>query len=145
MKGRTIILFKIIWNLVGYWMNKSYDVLKALNVHDLFLYHTAWYPVFSVCSSQFNFLNTRKSDLLHLWKVKTNPLMLKGQLDIIPHVWNSLSNDFGSYTYLSLFKKQLKTDMFSKYDKFQSCNIFQCIAQALLFVKTKPILLLNTC
>ena len=65
-------------------------------------------------SSKFNFLNVLTS-LLHLLKVK--PLILKGQLDMYLRsgTYFQMISDH-NYTNLSLFKKKLKINMYSKYE-----------------------------
>ena len=125
---RMDVLFKLQKRAIRICTNSNYRAhsaplfrkLKTLNVHDLFLYHTAiiGFQYFQcvlpssissmfLTNSQIHDHYTRKSTLLHLWKVKTTYSKRSTRYNV-PQVWNSLPNDFRSYTNLSLFKKKLK-------------------------------------
>ena len=102
--------------------------LKTLNVYDLAQYHTAvlGFNYFQcllpnvissmfITNEQIHNYDTRSTNLLHLWKV-TSSSSKKTVRYNLPQVWNSLPNNFRSYKTLSLFKRNLKVYLYSKYE-----------------------------
>ena len=134
-KSRMDVIFRLQKKAIRICTNSNYRAHSAplfkrsrtLNVYDLFKFYTAILgfqyfqnilptTIFSMFSTndQIHNHNTRNSNLLHLWKVKTS-FSKRLARNTVPQVWNSLPNFLRMINILSSFKRKLKHDLCSKY------------------------------
>ena len=101
--------------------------LKTLNIFDLYSYYIALLGFYYfqnilpqnisrmfILNNNVHNSNTRGRDSFHFWPVKTN-ISLKSVRNNFPVIWNSIPPEISSCKSLTLFKRNLKQHLISKY------------------------------